>query len=65
MICFNTGGSTKCVRANDLFFMEALDKKTKVYTSDGIFVSYTPLKEVNEMLNDKIFLDLVALILLI
>lgn len=55
MICFKTGGSTECVRANDLYFIEALDRKTKIYTTDSIFISNNSLKEVSEMLTDKIF----------
>lgn len=55
MVCFNTGGSSKCVRSNDIIFVEALDKKTKIYTTDDIFVSNNPLIEVKEMLNEKIF----------
>lgn len=55
IICFKIGDSTKCVRANDIFFIEAIKKKTKFYTSDGIFVGDNSLKEVSEMLNEKDF----------
>lgn len=55
IICFKTEDSTKCVCANDLFFVEALEKKTKVYTSDGIFESNNSLKEVYEVLDKEIF----------
>lgn len=55
MICFKTEDSTKCVRANDLYFIEALEKKSKIYTSDEIFESNNSLKEVYEILDRDIF----------
>lgn len=55
MVSFKTEGSTECVKANDIFFVEALDMKTRVYTTDRIFVSFNSLKEVNEILNEKNF----------
>lgn len=65
MVSFKTEGSTECVKANDIFFVEALDMKTRVYTTDRIFVSFNSLKEVNEILNEKIFIGPVVIILLI
>lgn len=55
MICFKTEDSTKCVRANDLFFVEAYKKKTKIYSSKEVFVCNYSLAEVDNMLDRGIF----------
>lgn len=55
MIYFKTEDSTECVRVNDLFFVEAYEKKTKVYTTKGIFVCSYSLLEVEHILDKAIF----------
>lgn len=55
MVCFKTKNSTRYVRTNDLYFVESFMRKTRIYTSNGIFVSNNILKEVNDMLDSNIF----------
>lgn len=55
VIFFSIKDSMKCVHANDLLFIEAMDKRTKVYTTFESFISNYSMKKVNEILDDDIF----------
>lgn len=53
--CFKIGDSIEFVRTNDLYFVEAMKKKTKVYALGRVFVSDYSMKEVSEILDKDIF----------
>lgn len=55
LICFKLEDSIEFVRPNDLYFVEAMGRKSRVYTTSGSFISSYSMKEVSEILIDKIF----------
>lgn len=55
VFCFKTEDSMECVRANDLYFVEAIKRKTKIHTSSGIFLSNHCMKEISDILVEDIF----------
>lgn len=52
---FKSEHSVIVVRARDLYFVEAIKKKTRIYTGPSDFVCSFPLKEVEEMLKEDFF----------
>lgn len=55
LIDFRSEGSVVVVRAKELYFVEAIKKKTKIYTEKGDFISYSGLKDVEDMLGEGYF----------
>lgn len=55
VICFKLKNSIECVHSNDLCFIEAMDRKTRVYTSSEVFISNYSMKKVDEILTNDIF----------
>lgn len=53
--CFKTEDSIECVRANELYFVQAMKKKTRICTLSGDFISTYSIKKVSEILSSDIF----------
>lgn len=55
LVDFRSEGSLMVVREKELYFIEAIKKKTKIYTEKQDFICYSSLKEVEDMLGEDFF----------